>query len=207
MSTPERYLGIVAADTPATISEESEINELIHAMRKRRTAQVERTASRVPCLLREDTEGRVIHPVLGAGGEGYTDLTHSNEAIRISGKRIPGSGHVWNRDWRNGRRDTLRVTFGIYFDEGNPERIGIFVRKPDGIEWAEVSEALGGSLGYAALHAELSAAQDDGSREMRLFGEHAHEPTVFEELPFTDSAANILMGQAGLALQKGLAAS
>jgi hypothetical protein len=207
MSMPERYLGIAAADTPAAISGESGINELVHAMRKRGAAHVEKTASHVPCLLREDMEGLVIHPVLGAGGEGYTDLTHTNEALRISGERIPGSGHIWDRDWRNGRQDTLRVTFGIYFDEGNPERIGIFVQKPDGIEWAAVSGALGGSLGYAALHAELSAARLDDSREMRLFGERAHNPTIFEELPFTDSAANILMGQAGLALQKGLAAS
>jgi hypothetical protein len=112
---------------------------------------------------------------------------------------------MWDRDWRSGRRDTLHVTFGIYLDEGIPERIGIFAQKPDGIEWAEVSGALGGSLGYVALHAELSVALDDGSREMRLLGEHTGKPSVFEELPFTDAAANILMGQVGLALQKGLA--
>jgi hypothetical protein len=208
MSTSENYLGLVAADTPVTISEESEINELIHAMRKRGITRVAKTASRVPCIMQNDGSGqRITHPVLGAGGEGYVDLAHRDEAIRISGQRTPGSGHMWRPSQRHGG-DTLRITFSVYHDEGKPDLIGAFVHKPDGEKWAEVGQALKrSSVGYAALHVDLGAVQQDGLREMRLYAGGVPDPTELKKLPFTNAAANILMGQAATALRHSLAAS
>jgi hypothetical protein len=204
MLTPEGSLESVAADTPV-IPAEAGINNLIQAMRKRRILRMGKTAHNVPCILREDAEGPIIHPVLGAGGKGYADLRHSAESITIRGSRTPGPGHAWNLRNRRAARDSLRVTFSVYHDEGPRRRIGSFVYKPEGETWAEVNEALEArSVGYVALHADLSAARPDGSREIGLFGEPTDDTVALQELPLTDPAATVLMGQANFALQKSL---